>query len=44
LSTWGGIVLWLGIGAFGPLLAATFWLLAPRLGGHDHAAAADLSG
>lgn len=29
--------------ALGPLLATTFWLLAPRLGGHDHAVAAGLS-
>jgi predicted MFS family arabinose efflux permease len=40
---WGGAVLWLAIGALGPLLATTFWLLAPRLGGHDHAATAGFS-
>ncbi|HNX48907.1 MAG TPA: MFS transporter [Thermoanaerobaculaceae bacterium] len=41
---WGGTALWLGIGALGPLLATTLWLLAPHLGGHDHAAAPGLSG
>lgn len=41
---WGGTVLWLGIGALGPLLATTLWLLAPHLGGHDPAVAAGLSG
>lgn len=31
MGRWGGDVLWVAVGALGPVIAATFWVLAPRL-------------